>query len=56
MRLPMTRTMIITVLIILTTTTLVGCSKGDKGAVMTNDLLHRETKEVTKVSAISQYQ
>lgn len=56
MRLPMIRTMIITILMILTMTTLVGCSKGDKGAVMTNDLLHRETNAVSEVSAISQYQ
>ena len=51
----MIRTMIITALILLTMTTTVGCGKGDKGAVITNDLLHRETTEVTEVSAISQY-
>ena len=56
MRLPMTRTMIITILLILATTTLVGCSKGDKGAVMTNDLLYESTTDKAITSAISQYQ
>lgn len=50
----MIRTMIITVLMILTMTTTVGCGK--KEPIMTNDLLHRETNEITEVSAISQYQ
>jgi hypothetical protein len=47
----MIRTMIITILMILTMTTNVGCGK--KEPIITNDLLHRET---TEVSAISQYQ
>lgn len=51
----MIRTIIITVLMILTMTTVVGC-KADKEPVMTNDLLYRETIEVTEVSEISQYQ
>lgn len=50
----MIRTMIITILMILTMTTVVGCGK--KEPIITNDLLHRETTEVTEVSAISQYQ
>jgi hypothetical protein len=45
--------MIITILMILTMTT-VGCGK--KEPIITNDLLYRETTEVTEVSAISQYQ
>ena len=49
----MIRTMIITILMILTMTTTVGCGKKEP---ITNDLLHRETTEVTEVSAISQYQ
>ena len=47
----MIRTMIITILMILTMTTVVGCGK--KEPIITNDLLHRE---VHKVSEISQYQ
>ena len=50
----MIRTMIITILMILTMTTTVGCGK--KEPIITNDLLHRETNEVHKVSEISQYQ
>lgn len=50
----MIRTMIITVLMILTMTTTVGCGK--KEPIITNDLLHRETNAVSEVSAISQYQ
>lgn len=47
----MIRTMIITILMILTMTITVGCGK--KEPIITNDLLHRK---VTEVSAISQYQ
>jgi hypothetical protein len=50
----MTRTMIITILMILTMTTVVGCGK--KEPIITNDLLYRETNAVSEVSAISQYQ
>lgn len=50
----MIRTMIITILMILTMTTTVGCGK--KEPIITNDLLHRETNAVSEVSEISQYQ
>jgi hypothetical protein len=49
----MIRTMIITILMILTMIT-VGCGK--KEPIITNDLLHREMNAVSEVSAISQYQ
>ena len=48
------KTIILTILLLTTMTTVVGCGK--KEPIMTNDLLHRETTEVTEVSAISQYQ
>lgn len=48
------KTIILTILLLTTMTNVVGC--GSKEPIMTNDLLHRETTEVTEVSAISQYQ
>lgn len=47
--------LILTVMMIMMTTVVVGCGEGDEGAVTTNDLLYRETNEVHKVSEISQY-
>ena len=47
--------LILTVMIIITMLTTVGCGK-DNAPQVTNDLLYRETNEVHKVSEISQYQ
>jgi hypothetical protein len=45
--------LILTVMMIMITTIVVGCGKDN--AQTTNDLLYRETNEVHKVSEISQY-
>lgn len=45
--------LILTVMMIITMLTTVGCGKDN--AQTTNDLLYRETNEVHKVSEISQY-
>lgn len=52
---PMIKTMIITIILFMTMITTVGCGTKNK-PVVTNDLLYRETIEVTEVSEISQYQ
>ena len=46
--------LILTVMMIMMTTIVVGCGK-DNAPQVTNDLLYRETNEVHKVSKISQY-
>ena len=46
--------LILTVMMIMITTIIVGCGK-DNAPQVTNDLLYRETNEVHKVSEISQY-
>lgn len=45
------KTMIITIILFMTMITTVGC-KADKKPVVTNDLLYRETIEITEVSEI----